>query len=128
MDPAYRLSNAERQDALDALEEHVRTGRLDVDEFAERSARVSVARTSGDLIPLFADLPAPRPAVLDALTRPAAAPPPVRRGGGLLGNLTVPVAAVLGVLLFLTVLRGFWPILLLPAIAILLMSLRGKPR
>ena len=70
--PDLRLSDAERTEAMDALSEHVRTGRLDIDEFGLRSAKVAAARTRADLVPLFADLPAPRPRVLDRPVAPRA--------------------------------------------------------
>jgi hypothetical protein len=59
-----RLSDSERQDALDVLSEHVRTGRLDLDEYGTRSAKVTAAKRVSDLIPLFDDLPSPRPSAL----------------------------------------------------------------
>ncbi|MDT7798595.1 MAG: hypothetical protein QOI78_2028 [Actinomycetota bacterium] len=59
-----RLSDAERQDALDVLEEHVRSGRLDIDEYGTRSAKVTAAKRVSDLVPLFDDLPSPRPSAL----------------------------------------------------------------
>jgi len=59
-----RLSDAERQDALDVLEEHVRSGRLDIDEYGTRSAKVTAAKRVSELIPLFDDLPSPRPSAL----------------------------------------------------------------
>ncbi|MFI5606264.1 DUF1707 domain-containing protein [Amycolatopsis sp. NPDC051903] len=66
-----RLSDAERQDALDVLSEHVRTGRLDVDEYGTRSAKVTAAKVVSDLVPLFDDLPSPRPSALLAVSRGA---------------------------------------------------------
>ena len=54
-----RIGNAERQQAMDALDVHMSAGRLDPDEYGERVGRASVARTTADLEPLFADLPAP---------------------------------------------------------------------
>ena len=47
-------------------------GRLDIDEFGERSARAAVAVHRSDLEPLFLDLPAPHP----PLPHPHVAPPP----------------------------------------------------
>ena len=46
---------------MDALGEHLSSGRIDLDEFGTRSAQVSQARTVGDLRALFVDLPAPHP-------------------------------------------------------------------
>jgi len=63
-----RISDAEREDALEVLAEHVRTGRLDIDDYGSRSAKVNAARTVRELEPLFDDLPSPRPSVLIAST------------------------------------------------------------
>jgi hypothetical protein len=54
-----RIGNAERQQAMDALDVHMSAGRLDPDEYGERVGQASVARTTADLEPLFVDLPAP---------------------------------------------------------------------
>lgn len=121
--PELRLSDAERQDALDVLSEHVSTGRLDLDEYADRSAKVTTARTRGDLGELFADLPEPLPEALKASSStpvmashgPLDARPP-RTVGTWLASSAVPIAAVLGVVLLLTG-RGFWWVLVLPALA-----------
>jgi uncharacterized membrane protein len=57
-----RLSDAEREEAIARLGEHYAAGRLDKDEYDERSDAVWSARTRGDLRPVFADLEAPAPA------------------------------------------------------------------
>lgn len=113
-----RLSDAERDEAIEALSEHVRTGRLDLDEFGARSAKASAAKTRRDLVPLFADLPTPRPAVLDSPIKTA----PARR----LSSGVVPVAALIAVVLFFTVARGLWLVFLLPAVAALLLTSRNR--
>jgi hypothetical protein len=56
-----RVSDTEREDALTKLGEHMAAGRLDIDEYGERSAKVATAKTRGELLELFADLPEPRP-------------------------------------------------------------------
>jgi hypothetical protein len=56
-----RIGDTERTSALDALGVHLSAGRLDLDEYGERSASVTVARTVRDLQALFTDLPAPHP-------------------------------------------------------------------
>ena len=56
-----RVSDSEREDALGKLGEHMSAGRLDIDEFGERSARVATAKTRGELLSLFGDLPEPKP-------------------------------------------------------------------
>jgi hypothetical protein len=60
--PDLRVSDAEREEALSALGEHLSAGRLDINEFDDRSAKVTTARTRNELSALFADLPAPKPA------------------------------------------------------------------
>ncbi|EOD67387.1 DUF1707 SHOCT-like domain-containing protein [Amycolatopsis vancoresmycina] len=103
-----RLSDAERQDALDVLEEHVRTGRLDIDEYGARSAKVTAAKRVSELVPLFDDLPSPRPS---ALLAGASAPQvPVFQGDNALVR-------------FLT--AGAVPIAIILAIAVLILS-RGR--
>jgi hypothetical protein len=54
----YRLSDAERDDALARLRTAFEEGRLDIDEHEERASLAVRAVTSSDLDPLFADLPA----------------------------------------------------------------------
>jgi hypothetical protein len=75
--PSPRIGTAEREAAMSALDAHLEAGRLDPEEYGERSARVTEARTAADLEPLFADLPEPHPLDPDgADRRPAAAGAP----------------------------------------------------
>ncbi|WP_158844351.1 DUF1707 SHOCT-like domain-containing protein [Saccharothrix deserti] len=67
-----RIGDAEREQALELLGTHLGEGRLTVDEFGERSARVATAKTRGDLYALFSDLPAPRPTF--SLVEPVVSP------------------------------------------------------
>ncbi|GLZ45521.1 hypothetical protein Acsp06_17060 [Actinomycetospora sp. NBRC 106375] len=60
-EPDLRVSDDERTAALDALGVHLGAGRLDVDEFGDRSERAAVAVRRSDLEALFTDLPAPHP-------------------------------------------------------------------
>ena len=89
-----RLSDADRQEALDVLGEHFAQGRLDRDELDERSDAVWSAKTHGDLSPLFADLPGSA----------AATPRPRSRWRGPTGlrRVLVPVLVLLVVLTVLT--------------------------
>ncbi|ROS40200.1 DUF1707 SHOCT-like domain-containing protein [Amycolatopsis thermoflava] len=59
--PDLRIGDNDRESALKALGEHLSAGRLDLDEYGDRSAKVTAARTRRDLAELFADLPAPHP-------------------------------------------------------------------
>src|ERR1700712_851242 len=76
-----RLSDAERQSAVDQLGEQFAVGRLTREEFDERSDAVWSAKTQGDLSPLFADLPARAPGATSA-------PPRVVRGESRARSLT----------------------------------------
>ena len=52
-----RIGDAERDEVLNALQEHLAAGRLDVDEYEERAERVVAARHAEDLAVLLEDLP-----------------------------------------------------------------------
>lgn len=68
--PEMRIGDTEREQALAALGEHMSAGRLTIDEYGERSAKVTAARTRGELLELFTDLPDPKPG---AVPRPQSA-------------------------------------------------------
>ena len=53
----YRIGDAERQEAMDALGKHFTAGRLDVTEYDNRLASITNAVMQSDLAPVFADLP-----------------------------------------------------------------------
>ncbi len=93
---AMRLSDADRQQALDTLGEHFAQGRLTRDELDERSDAVWSAKTHGDLSPIFADLPVQAPA------RPEGRRPRGPRGWPAARGLLVPVLVVLVVLTVIT--------------------------
>lgn len=57
--PAMRLSDADRNGTLRRLHNAVALGLIDIGEFEERSAQVSVARQPVDLEALIEDLPGP---------------------------------------------------------------------
>jgi hypothetical protein len=81
-----RIGNDERDAAQSALSEHLNAGRLQVNEYAERSAKAADATIASDIAVLFTDLPAPRPPV------PGLGPSPM---GAMLRNPVVIGAAVL---------------------------------
>jgi Domain of unknown function (DUF1707) len=89
-----RVSDTEREDALGKLGQHMTEGRLDIEEYGERSAKVTAAKTRGEVLELFSDLPEPRPAF--GQPRPPALrgsrPAPVR-------HRAAPVAGVIAVVL-----------------------------
>ena len=57
--PALRVSDADRNGTLRRLHNAVALGLIDIDEFEERSAQVSMARQPTDLEALVDDLPGP---------------------------------------------------------------------
>jgi DUF1707 SHOCT-like domain len=59
-DRDLRASDADRDRVAEQLREHAGTGRLSVDELAERLETVFAARTLGELEPPLADLPRAR--------------------------------------------------------------------
>ena len=71
--PGLRISDAEREAAVNALGEHFAAGRLTREEYDERSERAYAARTAAEVAPLFTDLPAPHPyaQATPRATRPA---------------------------------------------------------
>lgn len=117
--PEMRIGDAEREDGLRALGEHMAAGRLTVDEYGDRSAKVATARTRGELLSLFTDLPEPRPRFHAPPPVFAAPPPPMpylpsRPLGLRMSSALVPIAIVLGI--FLAFRFGFFPFIVLPII------------
>jgi hypothetical protein len=126
-DDDLRIADSEREAAMTVLGEHMSAGRLNIDEYGERSAQVSAAKTRGELRALFVDLPPPHPQ-FGPSTMPTAAPAPppqpqpqqqvmARPPGGATRALVaglVPVAGLIAVGLFLFA-HLPWFIFLLPA-------------
>jgi hypothetical protein len=102
-----RLSDADRDEAIARLSEHYAAGRLDKDEFDERSDAVWTAKTGSDLAPIFADL-GPTPSQQ------------ARHGRGRRGWRRVPFVPVLLVLIALTVLTQI-PFVLLALVGMFLL-------
>ncbi|SBS71959.1 conserved hypothetical protein [uncultured Mycobacterium sp.] len=66
-----RIGTAEREEAMALLSRQFSEGRLNPDEFSERSAAIAAAMTRADLEPIFADLPAkPGVAAVSSIERP----------------------------------------------------------
>src|SRR5437763_16280260 len=74
--PQLRISDQNRESALTALGEHMSVGRIDVDEYGERSAKITSAKTRGELAEIFADLPEPHPKFDEGWQTVAAPVPP----------------------------------------------------
>jgi len=123
-----RIGVAERDEALEALRAHLEAGRLTPEEYEDRSVTVGTARTVNDLVPLFADLPEPRPGPVASV---ALSTPPA--GGGLPSlsdgvreriMAVIPLAAL--VLFFLT--KSWLWFLVIPIAAALLYGDNRKGR
>lgn len=123
-----RIGDSERETALSALAEHMSAGRLDIDEYGDRTARVAAAKTRGELLALFTDLPEPHPkfgvkppvraAAEPAVTNDDDAPVPSGNAGMSLPQRlaagAVPLAGIIAVVLFFA-LGQHWEFFLLPA-------------
>ncbi len=104
---------------MTALGEHMSTGRLTVDEYGDRSARVSTAKTRHDLLVLFDDLPEPWPRLsgVDQVAATPIQPPPVqvarrRRVSGWVLAPLVPLAWIAAIVVGPA--SGYWAVLLIP--------------
>jgi hypothetical protein len=137
--PSPRIGNAEREAAQHALDAHLQAGRLDAEEYGERSGKVSVARTAEDLTPLFADLPEPHPSAgapapaPSTAASPPAAPADAKPGGSALERIGPGIAAALPlialVLFFVVPIANSWIFfLLIPIGGILFAGSRGRRR
>ena len=81
-DASVRVSDADREQAVVSLREHLLAGRLTPDEFAERVENALRARVGGDLARIQEDLPAASPAAAGPRRRAA------RFTAALLGHVT----------------------------------------
>lgn len=126
---SLRIGTTERTSAMKALDAHLDAGRLDVQEYADRSAVAANATVASELTALFTDLPEPHFALPGVAAPPAAQPPavpggatPALRGRGFLEVAAPRVMAVIpfvALALFFTV-GGWWWFLLIPAAGALL--------
>lgn len=115
-----RVGNVERDAAMRALDVHLSAGRLDVDEYGQRYAKASLARTQDELTVLFIDLPEPHGLVTEPPRAPvpSAGPRPTGPSGaplfGRLGETVVAVSPFVALLLFFVVAHAWWVFLLIP--------------
>ena len=105
-DQDLRISDAEREQAAAELGEHYAQGRLTMEEHADRLDQVWAARTRGELLPIFRDLPS------RYTQAPPAYPAVATRMSGRRRGLPGPLMVVLAVLVFLTVVTHL-PLILL---------------
>jgi hypothetical protein len=111
-----RIGDTERQQALEVLGEHMKAGRIDVEEYGERSAKITTAKTRGELMAMFHDLPDPRPQFgvpMAMFPQPSRAP--VRTWEG----MVIPAVGVIVVIVFFVAVRNPLIFLAIPAVALL---------
>lgn len=96
-----RVSDTEREDALGKLGQHMSEGRLDIEEYGERTAKVTAAKTRGELLDLFDDLPDPRP----TFGRPAPSPSRPVTAGQRIAPVLIPVVGVAAAIALVAVLK-----------------------
>lgn len=138
-----RIGDAERDRAAEYLREHMSVGRLSQDEFDERLTAALQAKTTADLEPLFADLPAPRPGQPEPPTRgtpwPLYQPPPAsaevtsapagapaqQSGAASFWNIAAAVAWPAWILLCFAIGWQYWWLVFVP---IIISSISGQRR
>ena len=123
---AQRIGSAERELSIGQLRQHYEAGRLTPEEYEDRSVRASRAMTWAEIVPLFADLPEPKPGpVRVSLVAPERQPqglvPVSDRTRETIMALT-PMAALL--LFFVTGYRWYW-FLAIPIVGMLLYGSDG---
>jgi hypothetical protein len=69
-----RIGDADRDQAVNFLQEHMAQGRIDASEFDDRMSRALKAKTASELATLFDDLPEPRPPAVQKAPRYQAPP------------------------------------------------------
>lgn len=123
-----RIGDTERESALNALSEHMTAGRLDIDEYGDRTAKVAAAKTRGELLEIFGDLPAPHPTfgvasapAMEPVPEPQFTPMPGRMGMSFAQRMAasaVPMAGLVALVLFFAVAHT-WIVFLIPAAVVL---------
>lgn len=117
-DQNLRMSDAEREQAAAELAEHFAQGRLTAEEHSERLDQVWAARTRGELVPIFSDLPRHGRASYGASPRRRTGQVASRRRG-----VPWPVLVVLAILVVVTVVSHL-PIILIGLLVWFLLASR----
>ena len=127
-----RIGATEREAAVRALQAHYQAARLTPEEYEDRSVRASRAMTWGEIVPLFVDLPEPRPAAVSAALAAATPVPTAQQGLVPLSDRareTIMSLTPLVALILFFVTRSWLWFLAIPIVGILLYgSDRGRQR
>ncbi|MBT0769319.1 DUF1707 domain-containing protein [Kineosporia sp. J2-2] len=137
--PGTRIGHAERESAVTALKRHHEAGRLDDEEYRERSDRALAARAQHELDALFTDLPASSPGHTPPAGPITATPEPVAAPGipdttdrSVLklpepyATTVVSITPILAVILFFVTGTWLW-FLAIPIVALLVYGPEGRP-
>lgn len=124
--PPPRIGDAERDEAVTLLQQHMAAGRLDEQEFAERMSTALTARTQADLDSLFVDLPGDKPGHVNhpAPRRPSGWGMPDRRRTGL---IMISVAVAVIVVMTLAVAGLYHPLMFLVVPIVVAFGFRRDP-
>jgi Domain of unknown function (DUF1707) len=114
-----RIGDAERDEVLNALQEHLAAGRLDVDEYEQRAERVVAARYAEDLAEALADLP---PTQAEQQRRQADERRGADRPPHWQGRLPFPVPLMIGLAVLAVIALPGPPFLLFPVLWLLLLA------
>ena len=106
--PQQRIGDFERDNAVDALRDHLAAGRLTADELDDRLAIVLTAKTQADIDKAFTDLP-PDPDAVAGVSVWQAAHPNRRPATASPLRVTQRWLMILAPVLWLTVFLG-WPL------------------
>ena len=134
-DENLRIGDAERDEAITLLREHMSAGRVTAEEFDERMSSALSAKTKGELSALFKDLPGRGPSTMygspaykashsPAPFQPATAGPPAKRPPW--ATYAIWAAAMLGCFIFFRYWAGFLVLILLLYLAFSKMSSKSS--
>ncbi|GAA4430607.1 DUF1707 domain-containing protein [Actinokineospora soli] len=133
-DADIRVGTADRERAVALLSDHFTAGRIDVGEYEQRCAAATAARTRGEVLAVFEDLPEPHPEFDQPPPEEAALPEPApsrvlqrasrRRANNLLiGGFVV---GAVGLIVTVTAMTNAWwalaPALLIAAVLVAVVS------
>jgi hypothetical protein len=84
-----RIGNVERDQVVEQLNAALNEGRLELVEYDDRVRQVYAAKTAGELVPITADLPAPKPPAPKRSLRTAMTPDELKWAGVAVILLTI---------------------------------------
>ncbi|VEJ58069.1 DUF1707 domain-containing protein [Arachnia propionica] len=124
-----RIGDAERDEAIVLLREHMSAGRITAEEFDERMSAALTAKTRGELTVLFNDLPGRTPGDPYAAHTPAPVQPVMEQHPAAKQSKYKPLAIVVVLTLLAMSLRHWGiPLLMLGLLLFYVLNLSGESR